>query len=331
MSGPLIDRFGRVHTDLRVSVTDRCNIRCTYCMPAQGVAFKPHADILTFEEIERLVRVGVGLGVRKLRLTGGEPLVRRGIVRLVEMLARVPGVEDLAMTTNAVLLAGHAGSLRAAGLKRLNISLDTLDRQKFLRITRRDELPQVLAGIEAAQQAGFREIKLNSVAVRGQSEEDVVPLARFARQRGLKLRFIEFMPLDADRRWTGDQVLPGEEILRLLTEAIGPLEPMAPLDSRAPATEYRFCDGVGRVGAITSVSEPFCDRCGRLRLTADGRLRNCLFSAEDLDLRAALRRGASDEHLADLIRQDVLAKRRQRGTDQGRFGEPRRTMHQIGG
>ena len=328
---PLVDRFDRVHTDLRVSVTDRCNIRCRYCMPEEGVAFKPHAEILSFEEIERLVRVAAALGVRKVRLTGGEPMVRRGICRLVEMLASVKGVDDLAMTTNGVLLAEYAGSLRRAGLRRLNVSLDTLDRDKFRELARRDELPRVLEGIAAAERAGYQEIKLNAVALRGQSEADVVPLARFARDRGFDLRFIEFMPLDADRRWQPGRVLPGDEILRRLTEGIGPLEPIDGSDRRAPATEYRFADGIGRVGVICSVSRPFCDRCGRLRLTAEGRLRNCLFATGEWDLRELLRSGGSDQQLAERMRDAVLAKRAERGADGGQFAEPGKAMYRIGG
>ena len=331
MPGPLVDAFGRPHSDLRVSVTDRCNIRCVYCMPAEGVEFKPHSAILTFEEIERFVRVIAGLGVRKLRLTGGEPLVRRGVCRLVKMLSAVPGIAEVAMTTNGVLLAQYAGELSSAGLTRLNVSLDTLDRERFREISRRDDLAKVLEGIAAAQRAGFTHIKLNAVAIRGQSEDDVVPLARFARQNGFELRFIEFMPLDGENRWERCRVLAGEEILRLLAAGIGPLEPVVEADSRAPATEYRFSDGLGRVGVIASVSEPFCDRCGRLRLTAEGMLRNCLFSTEDWDVKTLLRSGANDEALASLIRRAVRSKKRQHGTDQGQFAETRQAMHEIGG
>jgi GTP 3',8-cyclase len=329
--GTLVDAFGRPHSDLRVSVTDRCNIRCVYCMPAEGVEFKPHSAILTFEEIERFVRVIAGLGVRRLRLTGGEPLVRRGVCRLVKMLAAVPGVDEVTMTSNGVLLTESAGELRSAGVTRLNVSLDTIDREKFRQITRRDDLPKVLEGIAAAQRVGFTQIKLNAVAIRQQSEDDVVPLARFARENGFELRFIEFMPMDGGARWERSRVLPGEEILRLLAAGIGPLEPIVSGDSRAPATEYRFADGLGRVGVIASVSEPFCDRCGRLRLTAEGMLRNCLFSTDDWDVKSLLRSGADDETLASLVRRAVLAKRRQRGTSQGHFAETRQAMHEIGG
>jgi cyclic pyranopterin phosphate synthase len=329
---PLVDTFGRVHTDLRISVTDRCNLRCFYCMPAEGVQFKPHSTILSFEEIERFARLAAEMGICEVRLTGGEPLVRKGVCDLVGMLARVPGITDLAMTTNAILLADCAEDLRAAGLNRLNISLDTLDPEKFHRITRRDELPRVLEGIEAARRAGFSDIKLNALAIRGQVEEDVVPLARFAAERGLALRFIEFMPLDGDDRWSRHQVLSGEEILDILRRAVGPLEPMDPPDARAPATRYRFVGHDGPpIGVIGSVSQPFCDRCGRLRLTADGKIRNCLFATEEWDVRELIRGGAHDREVADLIRRAVWAKKQAHGSDDGRFAKGERTMHQIGG
>ena len=330
-SDPLVDRFGRPHRDLRISVTDRCNLRCRYCMPAEGVAARPHAEILTFEEIERLVRIAVRMGIREVRVTGGEPLVRKGVCTLVRRLAAIPGIEDLAMTTNAVLLGPYAAELKAAGLQRLNISLDSLDRDRFRQVTRRDDLPRVLEGIAAARRAGFARIKLNALAIRGQTEKDVVPLARFARQGGMELRFIEYMPLDADARWQLVQVLPGAEILDLLRQGIGPLVPVASADPQAPATEYRFADGRGTIGLIGSVTEPFCHRCGRLRLTAEGTIRNCLFASEECDVRVLLRSGASNEDLARLLVKAVQGKRRARGTDDGQFARPDRTMHQIGG
>jgi cyclic pyranopterin phosphate synthase len=331
IAGPLIDAFGRVHTDLRVSVTDRCNMRCFYCMPAEGVTFAPHEAILKFEEIERLVRVAARLGIRRVRLTGGEPLVRKGISSLARMLAGVPGIEDLAMTTNGILLGQCAEALRAAGIRRLNVSLDTLDPQRFRQISGFDGLEQVLSGIEAACRAGFRQIKLNVVAIRGRTEPDVVPLAHFALHRGLELRFIEFMPLDGADRWTADMVLPAGETLRLLAEGIGPLEPVVEPDSHAPATHYRFVEGGGRIGLIRTVSRPFCGRCGRLRLTAEGKLRNCLFSREAWDVRALLRSAGSDRELAGLIRTAVGAKRECRGTDAGELAPTDRSMYQIGG
>lgn len=331
LAGPLVDRFGRVHTDLRVSVTDRCNLRCYYCMPAWGVEFRPHAAILSFEEIARVVRVAAALGIRKLRLTGGEPLVRKGICDLVAMLARTPGIEDLALTTNAVLLEPLAQPLRAAGLHRLNISLDTLDRQRFAEISLRDELPRVLAGIEAALAAGFRQIKLNTVAIRGRTEQDIVPLAQYARQRGLPLRFIEVMPLDGDSRWTRHMVLPGAEILAILAQHFGPLVPVPGEDDRGAARQYRYPDGHGIVGIIATVTQPFCSRCSRLRLTSEGQIRNCLFSQEVWDARAVLRSGGSDEDLARLFYAAVGAKKEQHGSDTGRLAAPAHAMHQIGG
>lgn len=331
VAGPLVDRFGRVHTDLRVSVTDRCNLRCYYCMPAWGVEFRPHAAILSFEEIARVVRVAAELGIRKLRLTGGEPLVRKGICELVAMLAGTPGIEDVALTTNAVLLEPLAQPLRAAGLHRLNISLDTLDRQRFAEISLRDALPQVLAGIEAALAAGFRQIKLNTVAIRGRTEADIIPLAHYARQRGLPLRFIEVMPLDGESRWSRPMVLSGAGILAILSQHFGPLVPVAGEDDRAPARQYRFPDGRGTVGIIATVSQPFCSRCSRLRLTSEGHIRNCLFSREVWDTRAVLRGGGSDEELAQLFHAAVGAKKQQHGSDAGQLAPPTHAMHQIGG
>ncbi len=330
-AGPLVDCQERVHTDLRISVTDRCNIRCRYCMPLGAARFKPRHEILSFEEIERFVRVAAGLGIRKVRLTGGEPLLRNDLPRLVEMLAAVPGIVDLAMTSNGVLLARRAAALVAAGLDRLNVSLDTLDPDKYRQITGRDELARVLQGIAAARRAGFRRIKLNCLAIRDFSEEEVVPLALFARQHDLQLRFIEFMPMDAERQWHSDRVLPGEEILDILARKVGPLEPVAANGRHAPAAEYRFLDGNGSIGLIHSVSKPFCDDCNRLRLTADGKLRNCLFSTRQWDARAILRAGGDPAELAGLIRRTVDAKKKAHGTDRGEFVRCDRPMHQIGG
>lgn len=329
--GPLVDRFGRTHTDLRISVTDRCNLRCLYCMAAEGVEFRPHSAILSFEEIERFVRVAARLGIGKVRITGGDPLVRRGVLHLVEMLAALPEIRDLAMTTNAVLLEEYAHRLKAAGIHRLNISLDTLDRKRFEQITRRDELPRVLRGIEAACRAGFRQIKLNALAIRGRTEKEIVPLARFARDYGLELRFIEFMPLDAARQWRSDQVLPGHEILEILRKNLGPIEAVVPDVPGAPASVYRFADGRGRVGVIASVTEPFCDQCGRLRLTAEGKLRNCLFATDEWDARPLLRDGGTDDEIAQLLLAAVGAKKKAHGTDTGEFAAPEQSMHQIGG
>lgn len=326
----LVDRLGRTQTDLRVSVTDRCNIRCFYCMPPEGVPFQPHDRILRFEEIERFVRVAASLGVDEVRLTGGEPLVRKGVARLVAMLAAVPGIADLSMTTNGILLGPMAGELKAAGLGRLNISLDTLDRAAFARLTGFDELPRVLEGIEAAVAAGFRGTKLNALAIHGLTETEVVPLAHFARRRGLELRFIEFMPMDGHGQWELAKVLPGAEVLRILAREFGPLEPCTPHGSTAPARRFRFADG-GQVGVICSVSEPFCGTCSRLRLTSEGQVQNCLFSNDRWDARAVLRGGGTDEALARLVCDAVAAKRASHGSDNGDFVKSDWVMRQIGG
>jgi cyclic pyranopterin phosphate synthase len=330
-SAPLVDSFGRVHTNLRISVTDRCNIRCFYCMPEENVRFKPRSEILTFEEIERFVRVVAPLGVHKLRLTGGEPLVRANMPRLVERLSQIPEIDDIAMTTNGILLAENAAALKSAGLTRLNISLDALSEETFRRIARRDGLDQVLAGIAAAKAAGFTRIKLNAVAIRGVTEPEIVPLASFARQQGLEMRFIEYMPLDAEEQWDLDQVLAGDEIRRRIEEAIGPLEPAQRRDASQPAVDYEFADGGGRVGFINPVTHSFCGDCNRLRLTAEGQLRNCLFSTVEWDARAILRGGGSDEDLARLVHDCVAAKKPGHGIDSDEFVRPQRAMFQIGG
>jgi GTP 3',8-cyclase len=331
MPGPLVDRFGRVHTNLRVSVTDRCNIRCFYCMPAENVRFRPRAEILSFEEIERFVRVSTTLGVNQVRLTGGEPLVRRDLARLVERLARMPGVDDLALTTNGILLGEQAGGLRAAGLHRLNISLDALSEQVFERISRRRGLNQVLDGIFAAIRAGLQRIRLNAVSIRGLTESEIVPLARFARQHKLELRFIEYMPLDAEEHWTHDDVLSGDEVRTVIDERVGKLEPVADQSPHQPATDFEYADGGGRVGFINSVTQPFCEGCDRLRITADGKIRNCLFSIVEWDARELMRSGGNDEQLAQLIRDCVAAKKAGHGIDTAEFVRPERAMYQIGG
>jgi len=335
-TSPLIDGFGRVHSDLRISVTDRCNIRCFYCMPAENVRFKPRSELLTFEEIHRFVRVVAQLGVRKVRLTGGEPLVRHRLDRLVAKLVSIPGIDDIALTTNGILLAEHAQALRDAGLKRLNISLDTLDPETFRKISRRDGFERILEGIFAAQRVGFEKIKLNAVAIRGITEPEIVPLARFARNHGFELRFIEFMPLDADGGWDNEQVLTGDEIRRVLEDAIGPLVPVEGSDPSQPATDYRFIDGPvegdgGIVGFINPVTHPFCGDCNRLRVTAEGQVRNCLFSIEEWDARAVMRAGGDDDELANLVRASIGAKRAGHGINSDEFVKPQRAMFQIGG
>ena len=328
---PLTDAYGRIHTNLRVSVTDRCNIRCFYCMPDENIRFKPRAEILTFEEIERFVRVVARLGVNKIRLTGGEPLVRHDLAELVRRLAIVPGIRDIALTTNGILLAEQAQDLKDAGLHRLNISLDTLDEEIFRKISRRAGLDRVLEGIFAAQRVGFERIRLNAVAIRGITEDEVVPLGLFARRHGLEMRFIEFMPLDAEGNWQHSQVLSGEELRRLLEEGIAPLEPLPVADPSQPATDYRFADGQGTIGFINPVTQPFCHNCNRLRLTAEGQIRNCLFSIEEWDARAVLRGGGSDNDLAALVRASIGAKKAGHGIDSPEFIRPARAMYQIGG
>ncbi len=327
----LHDTFGRLHDNLRVSVTDRCNIRCFYCMPEHDVQFVPRGEILTFEEIERVVRVAVGLGVRKVRVTGGEPLVRRDLAALIGKLAAIPGIADLALTTNGILLSEQARPLFDAGLRRINIHLDTLDRERFRQITRRDDLDRVLAGIEACQSLGFAPVKLNAVAVKGLTEPDIVPIARFGREMGIEVRFIEFMPLDAQGLWLRDKVLYASEIVEILSAEVSPLVPIPDADPRAPATQYRYEDGNGRIGFIASVSRPFCLNCNRIRLTADGMLRYCLFAIEETDVRGLLRSGASDDELRGTIRAAVRAKWEGHEINTARFVAPPRPMYAIGG
>jgi len=328
---PLIDQLGRVHHSLRISVTDRCNIRCFYCMPNENVQFKPRHEILSFEEITRFVSVVSQMGVRRLRLTGGEPLVRADLPRLVEQLAALPEVEDLALTTNGILLAEQAVALREAGLERLNISLDTLSEATFEKISRRPGLDRVLAGIAAAQDAGFQNIRLNAIAIRSLTEEEIVPLARFARERGLELRFIEYMPLDAEEHWQAADVLNGAAIRGRLEAEFGPLMPIAPPHPSQPATDFEYADGGGRIGLINPVSQPFCEACDRLRLTAEGQVRNCLFSTREWDARRLLRDGGSDDEIADLVRDCVWAKAPAHGIGSEQFVRPERAMYQIGG
>ncbi len=327
----LTDRLGRVHTSLRISVTDRCNIRCFYCMPATDVVFRPREDLLTFEEIQRMAHVAASLGVTKLRITGGEPLMRSELPELIRQLAKVPGIVDLALTTNAMLLADQAEDLKAAGLDRLNISLDAMNEQTFQKIARRKGLDSALAGIAAARRVGFKNIRLNAVSIRGLTEAEILPLAHFARQHELQLRFIEFMPLDGDGAWSNTEMLLGQEVRDLLEAEFGLLEPAPRSDPSQPAVDYRFADGRGSVGFINSVSEPFCETCNRLRLTSDGQLYNCLFSSENWDAKALLRGGAKDDDLRQLFRDCVAAKQPAHGIGQAEFQSPERAMYQIGG
>jgi len=330
-NAPLVDTHGRRHTSLRVSVTDRCNIRCFYCMPNEKVRFRPREEILRFEEITRFVRVVSQMGVHRLRLTGGEPLVRTGLPRLVKMLAAVPGIDDLALTTNGILLTDMAAELRSAGLKRINISLDTLSEETFQTISRREGLSRVLAGIAAAQDVGFDQIRLNAIAIQGLTESEIIPLARFARNRSLELRFIEYMPLDADGHWRSKDVLDGAEIRRILESEFGPIVPIARPHPSQPASDFEYSDGGGRIGLINPVTQPFCEACDRLRLTAEGQVRNCLFSTAEWDVRALLRSDASEDEIAGLVRDCIRAKAPAHGINTIDFVRPERAMYQIGG
>jgi cyclic pyranopterin phosphate synthase len=327
---PLRDGHGRLIGDVRVSVTDRCNFRCQYCMPAEGLPWLEREDILTFEEIQRLVALLAAMGVRDVRLTGGEPLVRRDFPRLARMLSEIEDLSDLSVTTNGFLLERDAEALVRAGVQRFNVSVDSLQRDRFFEMTRRDALPQVLRGLELL--ASFPEahpIKVNAVAIRGFTEDELVPFAELARSSDYEIRFIEFMPLDADHAWTPEQVLSGEEI-RVAIHAVHPLEPL-PREPHATARVYRFADGRGKIGFINPVSEPFCGDCNRIRITADGRLRTCLFSLNETDLRTVMRSGADDGELERTIRDAVWRKELKHHVGEAGFIQPARTMSAIGG
>ena len=330
--GALVDGFGRVHRDLRISVTDRCNFRCTYCMPAEGMEWLPRSEVLSFEEIERVARLMVEqLGVASIRITGGEPTLRAHLPVLIAKLAelRCEGEPiDLAMTTNGATLAHQAHLLREAGLRRINISLDTLRRDRFIELTRRDELDRVLEGIDAAVAAGFETVKVNAVVMVGVNDDEILDLAEFGRDRGVELRFIEFMPLDADGRWRRDQVMAQERIV----EIIDSRHPVEPLErGAAPADRFRYLDGAGTVGVIASVTQPFCAQCDRLRLSAEGSVRSCLFGLDEFDLRGALRSGVDDVELARIVRECVSAKWAGHAIGQVQFIRPSRSMSQLGG
>jgi cyclic pyranopterin phosphate synthase len=327
-----VDTFGRVHDDLRLSITDRCNLRCAYCMPHDPVWY-PHEAILSFEEITRVARIAVAEGVAKLRVTGGEPLVRRDVATLIGSLANLPGLTDLSLTTNGVLLEPLAADLARAGLRRVNVSLDTLDRDRFSRLTGRDRLPDVLRGLAAADAAGIGPIKINAVLLRGENEHEAVELARFGRDHGYEVRFIEFMPLENDRSWDPGRVVRGSEVRRAIGE-VWPIVRDPAGDPHAPATRFLFEDGSGAVGFIDSVSSPFCSTCSRIRLTSDGKFRVCLYDDLEADLREALRGGATDERIVALMREALARKGRGGALDilESRTAIPlARTMHQIGG
>jgi cyclic pyranopterin phosphate synthase len=329
VTGPLIDRFGRVADDLRLSLTDRCNFRCTYCMPAEGLQWLPKSQILSFEELTRLAGVFVGLGVRSLKLTGGEPTVRAELPKLVTMLRSDNPEVDISMTTNGLLLERLAAPLAEAGLDRVTVSCDSLLRHRFAEMTRRDALEQVMTGIRAARDAGLTPIKINCVVIAGTNDDEVVDFARYARETGFEVRFIEYMPLDADQQWERDKVTPSAHVVDGI-DRVFPL--LAAQEDGEPATTYRFADGApGAIGVIASVTEPFCDTCNRLRITAEGELRACLFAMEETDLRAPLREGASDQKLEDLIRAAVWGKWEGHKINHPDFQRPTRSMSMIGG
>ncbi|MEE9258735.1 MAG: GTP 3',8-cyclase MoaA [Nitrospinaceae bacterium] len=326
----LVDGMGRTIVNLRISVTDRCNFRCTYCMPADNVEFLNRSKLLTFEELTRVATIATTLGINRLRLTGGEPTMRKELPTLVRMLASVPGIDDVAMTTNAFFLKEQAKPLLEAGLQRLNISLDALDPEKFRHVNRRDCLKEVLEGIRAASQAGFKSIKINAVALRNFSEDEIMKLIEMGRSDGFEVRFIEFMPLDSDQTWEREKVLFGHEILDIIRKKyeLVPLENSLEI---GPASEYKFADGKGKIGIITAVSNPFCDHCNRIRLTADGKLRTCLFSTNETNLKELIRSGKSDEDITQAIIQAVAEKEPGHKINLDDFQRPQRAMHAIGG
>jgi GTP 3',8-cyclase len=338
---PLVDTFGRIHRSLRISVTDRCNIRCQYCMP-EVAAFLPSNKLLSFEQIADFVRVVASLGICEVRITGGEPLMRPGLEQLVKLLASIPLLRDIALTTNGMLLAEQLDGLVAAGLRRVNISLDTLSEAVFKRLSRRTGLDQVLAGIDAAASDPRVQVRLNALVMRDVNLDEVLELVEFARQRGLPLRFIEFMPLDAERAWNRSQMVSGNEMRVRLAARFGALIPLPRRDASQPAVDYTFGDGLGVIGFIDSVSQPFCSSCDRLRLTADGKLRNCLFGREEWDVRQLFASDASvpesagtetirDGAIGSLVRACLAAKRAAHGIDAQDFTPPERAMFQIGG
>ncbi len=331
-SGPLIDSFGRGLEDLRVSLTDRCNFRCLYCMPEEGLPWLPTANVMSFDEITRIVGLLVRLGVKEVRLTGGEPTLRPRLPELIKRLGALPELESLSLTTNGFLLKQMAGPLEEAGLTRINVSLDTLVTEKFEKITRRDALHKVLEGLEEVEKhPGIWPIKINAVAMREFTEEEIISFAELARRKPYIVRFIEFMPLDADGNWNAQQVLAGEEIRTVINE----WKPLVRVEGQSPSStsrDYVFEDGIGRMGFINPVSEPFCSSCNRVRLTADGGLRTCLFSLEDTSLLKPLRAGATDEELERIVRAAVWRKELKHHINEGAFFvRPNRSMSQIGG
>jgi GTP 3',8-cyclase len=349
-TGSLVDSYGRVLRDLRISLTDRCNFRCLYCLPETEAAqnfyrgrwahlpeskpilqqWVPRTHLLSFEEIERVVRVAVGLGIQKIRLTGGEPLLRQGLEQLVERIAAIPGIVDLAMTTNGFLFGQKAQTLRRAGLKRVSFSLDSLDRENFKKITGRDGLEAVLESIGLARQLGFHPVKVNAVIIRGMNDHEIEGLAEFARERDLALRFIEFMPLDSARAWLKELVVPGRELLERLQDRFG-LRPVSDPNASSTAKRWAFAEGRAEIGIIAPVTEPFCGHCNRIRLTADGKIRTCLFSVAEHDLRCVLRNGASDAQIERWLQEVVYQKEARHHIGEPDFVPASRSMSCIGG
>ena len=329
---PLVDSYGRRIKSMRISITDKCNFRCTYCMPAEGLPWLKKAEILSYEEIVRIARVAISIGIEQIRLTGGEPLVRRDIPELVYQLRQIEGLRSLSLTTNGILLNQLAGPLAEAGLTRINVSLDSLIREKFAQITRRDQLARVLEGLEELEKyPSIHPIKVNAVAVKGFSEEEALDFVRLARRKAYVMRWIEFMPLDADQIWRKEDILTGAEIKAIIEAEYGPLVPITTGDRSETARRYTFSDGIGEVGFINPVSEPFCASCDRIRLTADGQVRTCLFATEETDLRAVVRSDASDDVLAQTIRQAVWNKELKHYIGDKRFKRANRSMSMIGG
>ena len=327
----LVDSFGRVINNLRISVTDRCNFRCRYCMPEEGMQWLPKDSLLTFEELARVAGVFAGMGITKIRLTGGEPLMRKDLHRLVEYLASIDGIQDLALTTNGFFLSEQIEQLVGSGLRRLNVSLDSLDPVKFNVMTRRDYYHRVMEGLEAAGRLGLNPIKVNVVLIRGINDNEIPAFAELARSKPYVIRFIEFMPIGAEDGWTPDRVVPASEVIRRIEASTGcSLKPVE-YHGAQPADRFQFSDGRGEIGFISSVSEPFCDHCNRVRITSDGKLRTCLFSLQETDLRGLIRTGGTDEDLRSVIRAAVAAKEQGHHINESDFVRPARTMSQIGG
>ncbi len=328
---PLVDSYGRRIKSMRISITDKCNFRCTYCMPAEGLPWLKKAEILSYEEIVRISQIAVSIGIEQIRLTGGEPLVRRDLPDLVYQLHQIEGLRSLSLTTNGILLKQQAGALAQAGLTRINVSLDSLIREKFTQLTRRDQLDRVLESLtELEKYPTIHPVKINAVAMRNFSEAEVLDFVRFARSNAFVMRWIEFMPLDADQQWRKEDILTGGEIKAIIEASYGPLQ-LVKGDASETARRYTFSDGIGEVGFINPVSEPFCSTCDRIRLTADGQLRTCLFATEETDLRAVMRSGASDEEIAETLRNAVWRKELKHYIGDKSFKRANRSMSMIGG